>query len=107
MVYGRWSLVGLHTVTSAAIPPPISTEKHGLHHVVQLYRTARLLRPCPPLKLSGRRLLRGMAKVKRGKTERSIGSEFFDRLVIECVTPELDAGRYPVKRIVGDLCEIG
>ena len=48
-----------------------------------------------------------MAKVKRGKTERTAGSESFDRLVIECVTPELDAGRYPVKRIVGDLCEIG
>ncbi len=47
-----------------------------------------------------------MAKVKRGKTERTTGSDAFDRLVIECVTPELDAGRYPVKRIVGDLCEI-
>jgi starch synthase (maltosyl-transferring) len=48
-----------------------------------------------------------MAKVKRGRTERTSGSESFDRLVIECVSPELDAGRYPVKRIVGDLCEIG
>ncbi len=48
-----------------------------------------------------------MMKVKRGKTERATGSEAFDRLVIECVTPEVDAGRFPVKRIVGDLCEIG
>ena len=48
-----------------------------------------------------------MAKVKRGRTERTASSESFDRLVIECVTPELDAGRYPVKRIVGDLVEIG
>src|SRR5215212_3224240 len=56
---------------------------------------------------SGRRLQQGMAKVKRGKTERAAGSDAFERLVIECVTPELDAGRYPVKRIVGDLCEIG
>ena len=48
-----------------------------------------------------------MSKVKRGKTERTAGSESFDRLVIEYVTPELDAGRFPVKRIVGDLCEIG
>ena len=48
-----------------------------------------------------------MAKVKRGRTERTTGSESYDRLVIECVTPELDAGRYPVKRIVGDLVEIG
>jgi starch synthase (maltosyl-transferring) len=45
--------------------------------------------------------------VKRGKAERTTGSESFDRLVIECVTPEVDAGRYAVKRIVGDLCEIG
>jgi starch synthase (maltosyl-transferring) len=30
-----------------------------------------------------------------------------DRIVIECVTPELDGGRYPVKRIVGDVVEVG
>jgi starch synthase (maltosyl-transferring) len=28
-------------------------------------------------------------------------------LTIECVTPELDAGRYPVKRIVGDVVTVG
>jgi starch synthase (maltosyl-transferring) len=28
-------------------------------------------------------------------------------LLIECVTPELDAGRYPVKRIVGDVVTVG
>jgi starch synthase (maltosyl-transferring) len=28
-------------------------------------------------------------------------------LTIECVTPELDCGRYPVKRIVGDVVRIG
>lgn len=28
-------------------------------------------------------------------------------LIIECVTPELDAGRYPVKRIVGDAVKVG
>jgi starch synthase (maltosyl-transferring) len=48
-----------------------------------------------------------MAKVKRGKLDRTADAELCYRLVIECVTPELDAGRYPVKRIVGDMCEIG
>ena len=48
-----------------------------------------------------------MAKVKRGKLDRATASEGLDRLVVECVTPELDAGRYPVKRVIGDLCEIG
>jgi starch synthase (maltosyl-transferring) len=30
-----------------------------------------------------------------------------EHIVIECVTPELDAGRYPVKRIVGDTVWVG
>jgi len=30
-----------------------------------------------------------------------------DHLTIECVTPELDGGRYPVKRIVGDVVQVG
>ena len=30
-----------------------------------------------------------------------------EHVVIECVTPELDGGRYPVKRIVGDLVWVG
>jgi len=29
------------------------------------------------------------------------------QLTIECVTPELDCGRYPVKRIVGDVVHVG
>ncbi|MGH7665556.1 MAG: alpha-1,4-glucan--maltose-1-phosphate maltosyltransferase [Gemmatimonadaceae bacterium] len=28
-------------------------------------------------------------------------------IVIECVTPELEGGRYPAKRMVGDECEVG
>ena len=48
-----------------------------------------------------------MAKVKRGKLDPTTVSDGTARLVIECVTPELDAGRHPVKRIVGDRCEIG
>jgi starch synthase (maltosyl-transferring) len=30
-----------------------------------------------------------------------------EHLVIECVTPELDAGRYPVKRVIGDRVWVG
>ena len=48
-----------------------------------------------------------MTKAKRGKAELTIGQDLSGRLLIECVTPELDGGRYPVKRIVGDVCEIG
>jgi starch synthase (maltosyl-transferring) len=28
-------------------------------------------------------------------------------IVIECVSPDVQAGRYPAKRLVGDLCEVG
>ena len=31
----------------------------------------------------------------------------FDHLLIECVTPELEGGRYPVKRTQGDLVAVG
>ena len=40
-------------------------------------------------------------------SDRRSPSRGLAHLVIECVTPELDAGRYPVKRIVGDVVEIG
>ena len=30
----------------------------------------------------------------------------FEHITIECVTPELDAGRFPVKRVVGDRIEV-
>ncbi len=41
------------------------------------------------------------------KPERRTSTRAFERVTIECVTPELDAGRYPVKRILGDLVEVG
>ena len=41
------------------------------------------------------------------KTDRRSNSRRVEHLLIECVTPELDAGRYPVKRIVGDVVEVG
>jgi starch synthase (maltosyl-transferring) len=45
-----------------------------------------------------------MPKAPQSKSKRT-GTELY-ALVIERVTPELDGGRYPVKRIEGDLCEV-
>ena len=41
------------------------------------------------------------------RTDRRAGARRIEYLLIECVTPELDAGRYPVKRIVGDTITVG
>ncbi len=41
------------------------------------------------------------------KTERRTSARRVEYVLIECVTPELDAGRYPVKRIVGDVVTVG
>src|SRR5262245_20203073 len=41
------------------------------------------------------------------KTDRRPATRRVEYLLIECVTPELDAGRYPVKRIVGDTVTVG
>ncbi|HYC49689.1 MAG TPA: alpha-1,4-glucan--maltose-1-phosphate maltosyltransferase [Gemmatimonadaceae bacterium] len=40
-------------------------------------------------------------------TDRRSPSRGLAHLTIECVTPELDCGRYPVKRIVGDVVRVG
>jgi starch synthase (maltosyl-transferring) len=44
---------------------------------------------------------------ERRTTERRGSARGLERIVIECVTPELDGGRYAVKRLLGDLVEIG
>jgi starch synthase (maltosyl-transferring) len=41
------------------------------------------------------------------RTDRRAAARRIEYLLIECVTPELDAGRYPVKRIVGDTISVG
>jgi starch synthase (maltosyl-transferring) len=41
------------------------------------------------------------------KTDRRATTRRFEYVVIECVTPELDAGRYPVKRTCGDIVSVG
>ncbi|MDB4877526.1 MAG: glycosidase [Gemmatimonadetes bacterium] len=41
------------------------------------------------------------------KNDRRAGTRRLEFVVIECVTPELDGGRYPVKRIVGDTVSVG
>jgi starch synthase (maltosyl-transferring) len=40
-------------------------------------------------------------------SDRRSPSRGLAHLIIECVTPELDGGRYPVKRIVGDVVRVG
>jgi len=41
------------------------------------------------------------------KTDRRTTLRRIEYIAIECVTPELDAGRYPVKRVVGDEVWVG
>ena len=41
------------------------------------------------------------------KRDRRTSARGLDHLTIECVTPELDAGRYAVKRVVGDTVWVG
>ena len=41
------------------------------------------------------------------KTDRRSPTRGLAHLTIECVTPELDCGRYPVKRVVGDVVLVG
>jgi starch synthase (maltosyl-transferring) len=41
------------------------------------------------------------------KVDRRASARRLEYVVIECVTPELNDGRYPVKRIVGDVVSVG
>jgi starch synthase (maltosyl-transferring) len=41
------------------------------------------------------------------KSDRRIARRGLERITIECVAPELDSGRYPVKRVVGDVVWVG
>jgi starch synthase (maltosyl-transferring) len=41
------------------------------------------------------------------KTDRRSSARRAEYVIIECVTPELDAGRYPVKRLIGDVVSVG
>jgi starch synthase (maltosyl-transferring) len=41
------------------------------------------------------------------KSDRRTIARRVDHLLIECVTPELDGGRYAVKRVVGDVISVG
>ncbi|HEU5174742.1 MAG TPA: alpha-1,4-glucan--maltose-1-phosphate maltosyltransferase [Gemmatimonadaceae bacterium] len=44
---------------------------------------------------------------RKSPDRRSTPRAQYEHLAIECVSPELDAGRFPVKRIVGDVVEVG
>ncbi|MFN2566435.1 MAG: maltotransferase domain-containing protein, partial [Gemmatimonadaceae bacterium] len=43
---------------------------------------------------------------ERKTAERRPPTRGLEHVTIECVTPELDGGRFPVKRIVGDIVEV-
>jgi starch synthase (maltosyl-transferring) len=51
--------------------------------------------------------LHGSTIVATRKADRRAGTRRLEFVVIECVTPELDGGRYPVKRVVGDVVSVG
>ncbi|MBA3889667.1 MAG: alpha-1,4-glucan--maltose-1-phosphate maltosyltransferase [Gemmatimonadaceae bacterium] len=44
---------------------------------------------------------------RKAKDRRPDTHPALEHVAIECVTPELDAGRFPVKRLVGDRVEVG
>src|SRR5918992_2418194 len=44
---------------------------------------------------------------ERKAAERKPSTRGLEHLTIECVAPELDCGRFPVKRIIGDVVEVG
>src|SRR3982751_1603913 len=41
------------------------------------------------------------------KTDRRAERRRTEYIIIECVTPEVDGGRYPAKRIIGDIVSVG
>jgi len=41
------------------------------------------------------------------KSDRRTSARRLEYIVIECVTPEVDGGRYPVKRVAGDIVSVG
>ena len=47
------------------------------------------------------------ASARRSADRKGTRGAALDRIVVECVSPELDDGRFPVKRVVGDLVEVG
>jgi starch synthase (maltosyl-transferring) len=47
------------------------------------------------------------ATVATRKSERRATTRRAEYLIIECVTPQLDGGRYPVKRLVGNTVSVG
>ena len=59
---------------------------------VRLFRAARSRRPVP--------------KRDAKKAEAELRRLAADRVAIEAVVPELDGGRFPVKRVVGDVLEV-
>ena len=67
----------------------------------------RFARAAENVVLRGRKLAPKAALVPDRTSDRRSPTRGLDHLTIECVTPELDCGRYPVKRIVGDVVRVG
>ncbi|HYD51518.1 MAG TPA: alpha-1,4-glucan--maltose-1-phosphate maltosyltransferase, partial [Gemmatimonadaceae bacterium] len=61
----------------------------------------------PDLDTDRRPAPRRSSVAARRASERRINARTPDRITIECVSPELEAGRYAVKRVVGDVVEVG
>ena len=77
----------------------------GAHQATQLARLfrARMLRQLAPLRTTTPK----QSNVGTRKTDRRATRRRLEYIIIECVTPELDGGRYPVKRIIGDAVFVG
>lgn len=76
---------------------PLPTSDRG----VEFASTGRLIQPRICQHVSPRQTER------RSNTSTSQAGRGPQHLVIECVTPELDAGRYRVKRVIGDVLSVG
>lgn len=65
-----------------------------------------VLDPLETRLFKGEKQARAMPKVDPKKAEAALLRMAADRVAIEAVEPELDGGRFPIKRIVGDVLEV-
>jgi starch synthase (maltosyl-transferring) len=83
-------------------------------HDVTPARTPVALEPGVPLSLGpldirlfeGEAVTRVARPLDRAASERAIRQAASQRVAVERVRPEIDGGRYPIKRVVGDMLEV-
>ena len=63
--------------------------------------------PVPLTPVPGKELATRFHPVSDRTSDRRSPTRGLEHLTIECVEPELDCGRYPVKRIAGDVVRVG